>query len=461
MSAPDISLPPAGRSGQAAGLSFFLAAAWCLAGLAASLYLFHPGIATYDALSVYEQAGQGGYGDWQPPLFGVLWHGLETVFGPGPQAIVLPALVLYWLSFYLIFHVLRRAGSRLAWLALVLPLAPPLIALQGIVWRDSVFSTLWLFAFALAFFGAEGSRRLRAAATATAIAALLLGFWLRPNALFAAAPLAVYILWPGGFRWKRILLLTLPLCIALQASAHLVNYTWLQATPRHPAHSILVFDLTGIGHFAGRNVFPVDDWTPEEVRRLTTSCYDPAYWDAVWWLRDDCSFVMRRLDSREEGKRLFGSPKLVRAWLAAVRDNPGAYARHRLTHFGTLLFGRIMVLFEHPTAGMAFHFTGNTAYAAYRDAMLGLKRDTPVFLGIVWFCLVVFVALGGTLMRDGRAKAAVLGLSQSGTIFMLTYLPMGVAAEYRYFYWTVMCGLVGGLVMAGRWVRPGSDLSRS
>jgi len=440
-------------------IELVLAAAVALAGWGLCLYMLYPGIASYDALYVYEDALAGKYGDWQPPLFGVIWLWLEPFLGTGTQAIAVPTITIYWLSFFLIFLGLRRTGTRLAWLALLLPLTPPLLVLQGIVWRDVVFSTLWLFAAALALASADRGRVTRVIATLLALAFFVLGFWLRPNALFAAAPLFVYIVWPRDFRWKRLLITAIPLCIALQASSSLINYTWLKAAERHPTHSILVFDLTGISHFSGENAFPVSDWTSEEVERLVKTCYKPEYWDTVWWMTPDCTFVMQRLDGEGPGKpRLFGTPALVDAWIGAIEAHPLAYLQHRFAHFKVLMLDRTMVMWEHPEdLTRRFPFTGNETYQAFNGMMHWLQDNTSLFCGLPWLLLTLAMVVAGFAVGDGRAKAAILGLSLSGAIFTLTYLPFGVAAEYRYVYWTVFSGLVAGLIAMAKWIDRSQD----
>jgi len=61
-----------------------LAALLAALGFALTTWLFFPGLATHDALAVYDQAYEWKFGDWQPPLMGVIWVYLEPVFGYGP-----------------------------------------------------------------------------------------------------------------------------------------------------------------------------------------------------------------------------------------------------------------------------------------------------------------------------------------------------------------------------------------
>ena len=423
----------------------------CVVGFAASVLLFFPGIATHDALAVYDQAYDWNFGDWQPPLMGVIWVWLEPIFGYGTRAILLPTLGLYWLAILLVFLALRRTGAISAWLIVVVGALPPTFALLGIIWRDVIFSILWLLAFALATLTTARGAVLRLALTMLALAGVLIGYWLRPNALFAAAPLLLYVLWPRNWSWLRLAVWSLPIVVALQATSYVINTTWLNARPDHVAHSILVFDLAGITHFSGENAFPVDSWTPEQVETVKHLCYQPNYWDAMWW--KECTFAMEAINRDDPpGTKLFGSERLVDAWLAAIRAHPMAYLRHRLAYFNALMTWENLVVFDQANSGQwRFLFLKSTAYSYFEAAMLWLNHDTPLFRGLTWLLLAFATGCAALFLPNGQAKAAALTLSVSGAVFTLTYLPFGVAAEYRYVYWTALSSLTAGVVLAVKW----------
>ena len=103
---------------------------------------------------------------------------------------------------------------------------------------------------------------------AIALGLLAFGVLLRPNALAAAPILATYILWPWHFSWKRLAILYLPMALGLYGLVQVVYYDVLGATRQHPLHSIMVFDLGGISHFARDNVFP-GSWTADETALIT------------------------------------------------------------------------------------------------------------------------------------------------------------------------------------------------
>jgi hypothetical protein len=430
---------------------YLLAGLIASAGFGFTIWLFYPGMTTHDALAVYDQAHAGRFGDWQPPLMGVLWVLLEKLLGYGPQALFVPTAALYWLGFLLVFIALRETGSPRAWLALPIALLPPLFNLIGTLWRDVIFSELWLVAFGLGMLAGNRAGLARVLLTIPALATFMVGYWLRPNALFAAMPLLVYLLWPRNWRWKREILAAIPLLIGLQASTYVVNYVWLKAKEDHVVFSIFVFDLAGISHFSGQNVFPIADWTPEQFETVRTICYQPSYWDAMWW--PVCAFAMERINRDDPpGTKLFGSPRLRAAWLKAIIDHPAAYAQHRLAHFRSLMVGENMVLFNQNTSGQwRFLSVKSSFYSRFEFATLWLHQHTPLFRGLTWLLLSLCTGLAGLRLADGRAKAAVLTLSGSAIVYTLTYVLFGVAAEYRYVYWTALSSLVATVIVMVKW----------
>jgi membrane associated rhomboid family serine protease len=58
------------------------------------------------------------------------------------------------------------------------------------------------------------------------------------------------------------------------------------------------------------------------------------------------------------------------------------------------------------------------------------------------------IAICGFARRRGdtREGAFVFGVCGSAVIYLLSYYPVGVASDFRYAYWAVVAGLVGGVV---------------
>src|SRR3954454_15998048 len=309
-------------------------AALIAAGYGLTLWIFYPGIMTFDAKFVYGYIAKGTLGDWQSPVMTVLWGAIDPI-APGPGSMFLLIATSYWLGFGLLAFAVARRSRRFALLLPLLALLPPAFVFVGIIWRDVLFATTWLLAATTAFAAVERRMKVRVAAQAAALALCALGVLLRPNALIAAPILAAYIVWPSRMSPKRTAVIFIPAMLAFFVLVQLVYYGALSATRQHPLQTIMVFDLGGISHFTKQNQFPVA-WSESESAMVLNDCYQPTEWD-IYWRLEPCDFVMRKLE-KEHG--LFGTTAIPDAWISAIADHPVAYLRHRIAFTWNFLFGQ-------------------------------------------------------------------------------------------------------------------------
>src|SRR3974390_1698065 len=304
------------RPANGASSRFWLIGALTVASFGITLWVFYPGVMTYDAKFVYEDIAKGFRGDWQSPGLTSLWALIDPL-ASGSASMFLLMAILYWLAFGLLA---LAAVSRSMWLSLILvllALSPPAFLFVGIIWRDMLFANTWLLAAALCFVTADCKTRLRVPAQVVALALVAFGLLLRPNALIAAPVLAAYIVWPAQFRWKRAAILFVPAALALFGLVQAVYYGALGAARQNPLQSIMVFDLGGVSHFAKENQYPVT-WTDAELQQLLNNCYRPTEWD-IYWRLEPCQFVMRKVENEE---KLFGTAAIPQAWARALAHPP-------------------------------------------------------------------------------------------------------------------------------------------
>jgi hypothetical protein len=358
-------------------------------------------------------------------------------------------VTLYWLAIGLLAYRLARHSIWPTVVLLLLALAPPAFIFQGIIWRDVLFANSWLLAAALFFAAAKRGVKLRISAQAVALCLLMLGVLLRPNALIAAPILAVTILWPLRFSWKRAAILYFPIGIVLFGVLQLIYYGALGATRQHPLQSVMVFDLGGISHFAKKNQFPVV-WTEAETHQLLNSCYRPTEWD-IYWRLEPCEFVMQKLE-REE--KLFGKPAVTTAWVRAIAHHPIAYLQHRSAFMWNLLAGANLTIWTadvyDPSKKVFADRPAFTALVAIHDTL----KPTPLFRAGSWLILCIVVCAFTWRRRDGPTGTFAIGVCGSGAVYVLTFFAVGVAADFRYAYWAVLAGITGAVaVAAGRFER--------
>jgi hypothetical protein len=410
-----------------------------LAGFGLTLIVFYPGVMNYDARYVYLDGQKGFYGDWQSPVMTWIWKVIDPV-APGAASMFLLIATLYWLGIFVLSRALARRSLAIAATLPLLALTPPLFAFVGMIWRDVLMAACWLLAVAMVFAATGRSRRMIVAQIVAGVL-IALGVLLRPNAVAAAPLLITYIAWPRGFSFKRTALAFVPLMIALAALVQLVYYGVFNATRQNPLHSIIVFDLGGITHFSGANPFPVT-WTPDEMERLRSNCYDPIAWNNYW--NGHCKFVMQKV---EHEYKLFGTPALSRAWLNGILDHPTAYIKHRLVFAGTFLFGTHLGMWtadiEHPPKSVFEDRRAFTALRKLHDSLQG----TPAFQMITWLVACVFLCVAAWRTRTTPEGAFTLATCGSGVLYVLSFLPLGVACEFRYVYWAVLASAAGLVVV--------------
>jgi len=408
------------------------------AGYALTLYVFFPGVMTYDAKYIYEAIPDRQPGDWQSPLMVTLWRWIDPL-ATGAASMFLFIVTIYWSAFVLLALTIARRSLPLAAILLVLAAVPPAFTLVGVIWRDILFAGAWLLAAVLAWSARGQTLAVRLPAQILALSFAAFGILLRPNALFAIPLLAIYILWPAEFRLKRAALLYLPLAAAFYALVPLVYYGALNAKKEHPLHSVFVFDLGGISHFTKQNQFPVT-FTPEQNATLV-DCYQPLLWD-IYWNRDPCKFVMAKL----EGEKIFGTPALSGAWLRAIAAHPVAYLQHRAAFMRTFLIGDNLTLWtldvENPRL---YLYTNRPAFMTLRAIDDALKK-TPLMRVGTWLLVDIVILAFAWRRRETPEGAFAIGTCGSATVYVLTFFVVGVATDFRYAYWGVLAAITSTVV---------------
>lgn len=413
------------------------------AGFALTVLVFYPGYLTNDATYVYQYMQAWRFGDWQSPLMSMLWWVVDPI-APGPGSMFLLIALVYWLGFAAVGFALARRSALLGAIVPLLALLPPAFMMVGMIWRDVLFAAAWLLAAAVVLLASNRGGALRAAAAATAFILIGFGILLRPTAFVAAPLLAGYALWPLRFDVKRTAMLFLPALVLGYALIHVAYYVILDVKREHPLHSLLVFDLGGITHFSGENQFPVA-WSAEETALLVNRCYNPDRWDSYWTI-EPCRFVMARLE--RPGDVIFGTPRLSEAWMHAVTAQPLAYLCHRLTYFWTFLV-------DPNTLTLELYEADNPARTPLAQngrfkAMVALHdmlKPTMLFRPGFWLILAGMIGALGLPARATPAGAFAIAVAGSAIIYVLTFLPFGVAADFRYGYWSVLASLVAALAL--------------
>ena len=357
---------------------------------------------------------------------------------------------LYWLGFGL-----RRASRRAPLAAgsalpcLLLALAPPAFMLLGMIWRDVLFADVWLFAAALAYAAAARARGDRAGRRRHWRWSLVaFGVLLRPNAIFAAPLLAAYVIWPARFALEAHRVS----CSCRRsppgyALMQLTYYAVLDVKREHPLHSLFVFDLGGITHFTGENQFPVA-WSAARDRAAHHANATTRTAGTTTGTSQPCRFVMQRLERKDD--KVFGTPRLIEAWRAR-----GAGASPRLSAAPR----RPSPGIPRPRSNLTLELLTPTTRPRRRcatppfQALVALQtRSSRRRCSALGFWLALAMLVGAFAWPcaprlRARSRSASTG---SAIVYVLTFLPFGVAADFRYGYWCVLASLAGAVACSRR-----------
>jgi hypothetical protein len=409
-------------------------------GFALTMAIFYPGIMTFDSKFLHEYAVKGTMGDWQSPVMVWLWALIDPI-APGAGSMFLLIATTYWLGFGILSLTLASRGSKVALLLPLLAVTPPALALVGVIWRDVLFATCWLLAASIAFAAEERRAGIRLIGQVLALALIIFGVLLRPNALLAAPILAAYAIWLSRLSLRKAAMLYIPAALVFFGAVQVTYYGMLNAKREHPLQTVMMFDLGGISHFAKANQFPVE-WSVAENAMLLDKCYQPTMWD-IYWRLEPCDFVMRKIE-REKG--LFGTPAIPKAWLAAILHHPIAYLQHRSAFTWNFLAGDNLAMWTADIENFGKDvFPDRAAFTAFR-AMHDTLKPTPLLRAGFWL-LACIVLCGIGWRRAARESTFVFAACGSAAIYVLTFYGVGVASDYRYGYWAVLAAMAGGVVL--------------
>jgi len=442
-----------------------------LAAAAATLHV--PGQLSMDTSIQLEEARVGRSLSFNPPFMSALFRWLGGGEIATSACVLFCCLATYGgLAVAARAALARRTGAgsetvpawRVGVVALLL-LDPVLFIHVGIVWKDVLFAAV-LMAGSAAAYAAWGSRGWTALAWAIASWVLLaVGMDVRQQGVFMSPCLALAA-WgalagdPGARRlpgWGRCAVAVSVFLAALFATRSAVRSTIVPADDK-PARFgyqvVMTFDLAGMVCASplptAELAVPITDEQRAAVRashasdRIDKVVLDPVA--AAW------------LSSLGENR--------YPHWLAMVRQNPLAYARHRLEAFGHLLgFQGIAGCLP-----LCSGSEGNTEYLersgipAGRDARdLLLYRiaaacfDWPIYRH--WFWLLLSAAAGIVLWRT---RATFTGFAVTWPVVVaclllfLSYLPTAIACDFRYLFPAIPLGslawsaiLLGGAPPSG------------
>ncbi|KND39847.1 hypothetical protein [Streptomyces stelliscabiei] len=410
----------------------------------ATTIVFTPGFMSPDSIDQLRQAmGRTPLTDWHPPVLSLLWRALIAVTGTPASMAVLQSVVLWGALWVLARCVWEMTASRAGSLAVLgLGLTPPVVTFVGVVWKDVHAACALLAACAVAFVGLR--LRDRGLSTRTRWALLWLGVLflayavlVRKNAFLAAIPMFVLLvlaLWhsPGRRTWAAC---TAALVAAVVLPAAAISM-FARPVQTDQGAQILLDDLV--------HVLTVEELRSADVR--------PELRDRLVAAAEECDRVGAVSDAywacyqRSPDGLARDADQLSSLWLREMPGHASGYLQYRLRLFTALLFETGYVYQQGVFANdLGIEVARPRLEATLASYVVGAATDLrPLFRG--WFWLAVALVL---TVRPGRGRFSlpIRALGISSLAYVLGYLPIVPATNYRYVYWPALACALGLLLL--------------
>ncbi len=407
-----------------------------------------PGELIADSREQLRQAMSGHFSDWHPPVMALVWRWLLQLGATAGGLLVLHQF-LHWLGIGLLAYGCRRSGRpRAAWLVLAAGAFPLFLFYDRVVVKDVGMASALVAASAILTWFVIQDRRVPIWAGLLAAVCLIYGALIRANAVFAIGPLLL-LYSPSLRRLGLPSMIACSMLVALVAvpASNWVNHHLIGARPQYPAQSLQLFDLMGIAvHSGDSRVLSDGPLDLAEIRQ----CYTPYWWDPVspWGscptLRGELGFT-HELDTTDPAVAAATGQR----WLKAIRAHPLAYLTHRLEYFNSSLYFFVPAFQFRYSKALELQPYGSRTVTR-REIQVDYLKNNPLCWPVVWLYLglCALVLLRPLRSEVAAARVATL-LSLSGVLFAGAYGLIGVATEYRYYYWSTMAVLLA-LILGGR-----------
>jgi hypothetical protein len=429
-------------------------------GFILTVLTFYPGFLTKDSFDQYLQARTFRFTAWHPPMMALVWSAADAVW-PGPQLMLLLQALGYWGGVYGLLRALSPSRSVVLVAIGALLCSPAILNYIGVVWKDVQLAAVWSFVLGCAFALRMRGKPPGVAATAGLLALVVYGALVRFNSGLVAGPLVLYVLtgrarlvglWStaAAYLWVAVLVAGL---------SQGVNRA-LEATHTQVVEALMTFDLTGVAISEnGSNPFPFP-LEPGQLDALARCYGDGAFQNPLVW--GDCRSLFEKVK-----EVAVADPWAMRsAWASAVLHDPAAYLSHRFRHFAYFLA---------PTRSIASDTfwvseIRPNPYGVYAEklfpypllqAYVRFFSSTILFRPATWLAAsLLLLAYAAGFRKDDETSRFATTCALIAAAYLMTYLPFGVAYDFRYAYLAIvtttfgLCAVLGDVRLDRLWQSP-------
>lgn len=405
---------------------------------------FYPGLLHHDAWAYFRAVRANDWTNWQPPLLGFLWIPLQKIYY-GPQPMLVLFVAAYWAGFALLAIAFAERDRRLAFWTFVAAFFPLAINFNGQLVKDVSMAVCLLLAVAFAAGVEFGWIRRKRLAIPAIWLFFVSGSFMRANSLFGLPPLFELAAGASSWRWVSLPVVRRAIIACLIAIAvapgHLLADRYIfRVKDIQPMSQLQIFDLAGITFNSGSDAFQ-GFFGPNFVQR-NRGCYTPKHWDIYGWELNGigCPEVYENLKPR------FGI-ELGKLWIEGITAHPIAYVQHRVAHFNRYLqfvctnCKEMVFTGAQSTNQKEFTFEPTFIYYAIEAAAEAIN-NSPLGRPYVFLLICLAWSLAAFGIKDTIIRRFTLLIALSGAMYTLGFLAVGIAQDYRYIFWTILCAAI-------------------
>ncbi|TWP14882.1 hypothetical protein EUA75_02830 [TM7 phylum sp. oral taxon 353] len=407
------------------------------------IVIFYPGYMSPDSISHLEQAtGVAHLTDWHPPVMTRLWGVLIRVTGHISSMLifqlVLLAAAMFTLSIIVYRHTRNRAWALSTYMILLLP---NVVNIAGVIWKDVQMAFSLTLAVILIWFIISSKKPLGRTAKygiiGLALLLILYAGMLRHNALFAVLPILFVLpsLLTKRFHvWSGLACIVAGLVVTIGVTA-VINQ------PSEKTHPITAVQLDDIVHVANFDGEQHGRWSM--YKKVHDTCRDKT--KDIMNSYIICTTAAQREALKNEHQGVFND------WLSTIVRHPIRYASYRLATFSIFLFPQPerMYIFQ---PGIEQNQVGAAVRNEYAISGLaayikgGAQTNIPmIFQPWLYLVILMFIYYKSRRIREHMQRRFIRAVALSGLIYIVAYVPMAVAVDYRYMYWSVFAAILSGL----------------
>jgi len=404
-----------------------------------------PGYMSADSTYQLSQSrGDNPLNDWHPPMMAFIWRYLDKLIA-GPFLMLVLQSVTFLIGLYVVLtHVMSKRAAAIV--AVLVLLAPQNIHVMAVIWKDSQMAGFLMAAIA----GLLSERRRW---RIVGYLFIFLATAVRYNAAAPTFPIVILLFdRHGTLHWLRRYGTACVLWVALTLAAFKANevmikrhdYVWVTGAAPVDIYGVLYF-APSVDTDALEREFPDAPWAaPGQIREVVEYGYKPDnnYWHAV----EGPQAILKFPSTPKQRDAIAG------VWKKVVFGNPLAFFKHRVSVFITQLRAGVTVWDAFVNEGWAEdglkHRATPSSIQAWWVSIVKKLAGKRILRAKMYFVLTLIFLL---LCRRQRIAFVVL---MSGLAHATGVMLVAPAVDYRYIHWTVVCAIVGGIVLFARRINP-------